>query len=105
VYKWGSSGFEAVSQDDGSQDDCPLCMDIFVQDQEVRRMPCSHFFHTDCIERWFLAGQQQSFCCPLCRLDILRACLDENRHQASAGTDAVRVGASDTDAVVGTIEV
>jgi len=101
MYKWGSSGFE----DDGSQDDCPLCMDIFAQDQEVRKMPCSHFFHTDCIERWFLAGQQQSFSCPLCRMDILRACLDDNRHQAASGTDAVRGGASDTDGVVGTIEV
>lgn len=62
-------GVEAptAAQPDPNQVRCPVCLEDFEEDQEVRILPCSHSFHTDCIDPWLLnvAGS-----CPLCRIDL-----------------------------------
>ncbi len=57
---------------------CPVCMDDFEQDQEVRVLPCQHSFHPDCIDPWLL---NVSGSCPLCRNEI------EHDHAESAGPE------------------
>lgn len=31
---------------------CAICMDDFKENDEAKRLPCSHHFHEDCISRW-----------------------------------------------------
>eukprot|EP00928_Gymnodinium_smaydae_P089703 TRINITY_DN73614_c0_g1_i1.p1 TRINITY_DN73614_c0_g1~~TRINITY_DN73614_c0_g1_i1.p1 ORF type:complete len:206 (-),score=31.27 TRINITY_DN73614_c0_g1_i1:87-704(-) len=42
---------------------CAICLENFVADEYVTRLPCKHVFHSDCAMRW-LTGHSR--CCPLC---------------------------------------
>lgn len=43
---------------------CGICMGEYSEDEEVTPLPCDprHYFHTECIEHWFL----QKNTCPYC---------------------------------------
>ncbi|KAI3902810.1 hypothetical protein MKW92_052993 [Papaver armeniacum] len=45
---------------------CVVCMEDFEVGTVVTYMPCSHYFHEDCLVPWL----QESNCCPLCRFQI-----------------------------------
>ena len=32
--------------------DCAVCQEKFSLDEEVRQLPCKHYYHFDCIEPW-----------------------------------------------------
>lgn len=45
---------------------CAICMDDFKENDEAKRLPCSHHFHEECIKRWLrLHGT-----CPTCRVAL-----------------------------------
>ncbi|PVD20074.1 hypothetical protein C0Q70_20568 [Pomacea canaliculata] len=45
---------------------CSICMEDFHLDEEVKRLPCDHHYHEECIIRWLeLHGT-----CPVCRKDL-----------------------------------
>lgn len=46
--------------------DCKICLCDFEVDDPIRRLPCLHFFHTDCVDQWF----RGSVCCPICREEV-----------------------------------
>ncbi|KAJ4957743.1 hypothetical protein NE237_024854 [Protea cynaroides] len=46
-----------------AEETCMICMDEFVRGIHVRKLPCSHFFHTECILTWL----KNKNSCPLCR--------------------------------------
>ncbi|XP_057981218.1 probable E3 ubiquitin-protein ligase ATL45 [Malania oleifera] len=50
----------------GSGSVCVICLEEFLVGSEVRRMPCSHVFHGDCIVQWL----GKSHFCPLCRFSM-----------------------------------
>ncbi|KAK8644334.1 hypothetical protein V6N13_123644 [Hibiscus sabdariffa] len=43
--------------------DCSICLEGYEVDEEVREMPCNHFFHSGCIEKWLRIHGS----CPICR--------------------------------------
>ena len=43
--------------------DCVICYESWQNDQEVRTLPCLHYFHVACIDRWL----HQNMTCPQCR--------------------------------------
>ena len=46
---------------------CSICLDNFNDKNEMaRRLPCGHFFHKSCIDRWYETKRK----CPMCRHDI-----------------------------------
>ncbi|KAH7393766.1 hypothetical protein BKA64DRAFT_710090 [Cadophora sp. MPI-SDFR-AT-0126] len=47
--------------------ECPICVDGFVQGEEIRMLPCTHRFHLACIDPWLLDA---SGTCPVCRYDL-----------------------------------
>ena len=59
---------------------CAICLEDFAAGEELRRLPCLHPFHAECIDAWLLthASTDRSRCrsCPTCRYD-LRDALDE----------------------------
>jgi len=45
---------------------CAICMDDFKENDQAKRLPCSHHFHDECILRWLrLHGT-----CPTCRVTL-----------------------------------
>ncbi|KAI9126710.1 hypothetical protein K1719_002306 [Acacia pycnantha] len=53
-----------LQEDEGLSDNCSICLkDLRV---DAVQMPCSHFFHGNCIVNWLLKKSN----CPLCRFEI-----------------------------------
>ncbi|XP_071988984.1 uncharacterized protein [Engystomops pustulosus] len=51
---------------DDANSSCIICMEDFVAQERVAKLPCSHLFHYDCIIRWI--GENVS--CPICRAPV-----------------------------------
>ncbi|GMI73517.1 hypothetical protein HRI_001021000 [Hibiscus trionum] len=51
---------------DGDAGNCMICLEELEVGYEASRMPCCHFFHGDCIEKWL----KQSHYCPICRFEM-----------------------------------
>ncbi|XP_063696133.1 putative uncharacterized protein DDB_G0282133 isoform X2 [Culicoides brevitarsis] len=45
---------------------CSICLSNFKEVTFVRRLPCLHFYHCECIEYWLRLNST----CPVCRIDI-----------------------------------
>ncbi|XP_011501015.1 PREDICTED: uncharacterized protein LOC105364709 [Ceratosolen solmsi marchali] len=45
---------------------CTICLSEFEENENVRRLPCMHLFHIDCVDQWLCTNS----CCPICRVDI-----------------------------------
>uniref|UniRef100_A0A0A9F334 RING-type E3 ubiquitin transferase n=1 Tax=Arundo donax TaxID=35708 RepID=A0A0A9F334_ARUDO len=61
---------------------CCVCISTCRDGEEMRRLPCGHAFHRDCVDRWLARCRRT---CPLCRLHVGGAAvgvLDE-QHQLS----------------------
>eukprot|EP00029_Vermamoeba_vermiformis_P001602 TRINITY_DN11796_c0_g1_i1.p1 TRINITY_DN11796_c0_g1~~TRINITY_DN11796_c0_g1_i1.p1 ORF type:complete len:245 (+),score=10.26 TRINITY_DN11796_c0_g1_i1:188-922(+) len=57
---------------------CTVCLNDFEENEEVKQLPCKHYFHTECIEKWL----QQRDACPLCNAAV------ESSSSKSGGTAA-----------------
>ncbi|KAJ1376014.1 Zinc finger, RING-type [Sesbania bispinosa] len=44
--------------------ECCVCLCGFEANQEVSELPCKHFFHRGCLDKWF---DNKHTTCPLCR--------------------------------------
>lgn len=62
----------------------------------LKRLPCSHIFHINCLRSWF--QRQQS--CPTCRMDIIRQArqqeIQANRQRGSTSSSATSVTSTST---------
>jgi len=48
---------------------CGICLEKFKKDEYILRMNnCSHYFHENCIKKWF---KKDKVNCPMCRRCIL----------------------------------
>jgi len=45
---------------------CSICLLDYENNDELRKLVCSHFFHKKCIDNWF----NSSTTCPICRKDV-----------------------------------
>lgn len=48
-------------------DICPICMEEFDEDKEIRVTPCKHTFHGPCLRGWLNVSRV----CPMCRHDLM----------------------------------
>ncbi|KAG8473174.1 hypothetical protein CXB51_035124 [Gossypium anomalum] len=55
-----------VRVEDGDEEDCMICLEELEVRFYASRMPCSHTFHGDGIEKWL----KQSHYCPICRFEM-----------------------------------
>ncbi|CAD6264478.1 unnamed protein product [Miscanthus lutarioriparius] len=51
---------------EGEGDECAVCKDGVAAGQRVKRLPCSHRYHDDCIVPWLQVRNS----CPLCRYEL-----------------------------------
>ena len=48
-------------------DVCKICYFQYADEEMVRKLPCSHFFHTKCIKTWLLNNPE----CPTCKARLI----------------------------------
>ncbi|RWR79360.1 E3 ubiquitin-protein ligase RNF130-like protein [Cinnamomum micranthum f. kanehirae] len=46
--------------------DCNICLEEFVEDTQVKQMPCLHVFHGPCVVEWLKLSNS----CPICRSSL-----------------------------------
>jgi len=65
-HRWAAGGGDAQH---GYE--CVLCIESYVDDDTLCQLPCNHFYHERCIDRWLLVAQQNHHrrSCPLCMAD------------------------------------
>lgn len=52
---------------DASHTDCSICLSEFCEEDCVRILKCTHYFHEQCINLWL----QDNDTCPLCRINVI----------------------------------
>jgi len=51
---------------DINQKECIICMEIFKENEKIRKLKCSHIFHLKCIDGWL----ENNKSCPICKKDV-----------------------------------
>lgn len=71
---------------------CIICREEMNADNQVKKLPCDHIFHKNCLRSWF----QRQQTCPTCRTSILRytpppatQAAQQQQQAAAAGGGAV----------------
>ncbi|WRX31768.1 zinc finger protein [Theobroma cacao] len=60
----GAEKDSAISGDDAV---CCICLASYADNDVLKELPCSHFFHTNCVDKWL----KMKALCPLCKCTIL----------------------------------
>ena len=66
-----------------ASDNCVICVDEFIEEDQVRVLPCNHVFHPQCIDEWLV---NHSSLCPLCKKEVSR----QRRSERWNVTDSTR---------------
>lgn len=54
-------------EDNGEGDaECRVCLSEYEPGEEVVRLPCMHYAHTNCVQEWLIRSPH----CPICRSDV-----------------------------------
>lgn len=48
-------------------DSCVICLGEFNAGEELRKLPCGHVFHVECVDEWLTASRAE---CPLCKRPV-----------------------------------
>lgn len=67
TVKYDPSLFSRQPGDEQEPPECCVCQIPFDDDAEIKRTPCQHYFHKECLGNW-LGKYARS--CPLCRNDL-----------------------------------
>eukprot|EP00339_Tiarina_fusa_P011584 CAMPEP_0117027602 /NCGR_PEP_ID=MMETSP0472-20121206/20158_1 /TAXON_ID=693140 ORGANISM="Tiarina fusus, Strain LIS" /NCGR_SAMPLE_ID=MMETSP0472 /ASSEMBLY_ACC=CAM_ASM_000603 /LENGTH=248 /DNA_ID=CAMNT_0004734887 /DNA_START=169 /DNA_END=916 /DNA_ORIENTATION=+ len=60
----------ARGKDDNDCDvKCLVCQFSYEKDDVLRRLPCEHCFHAECVDQWLKSKD----CCPYCRTTIVKS--------------------------------
>lgn len=46
---------------------CSICLETFIEQEEILQLRCSHMFHENCLLPWFNKDNS----CPLCRAPVI----------------------------------
>ncbi|KAJ8773570.1 hypothetical protein K2173_005816 [Erythroxylum novogranatense] len=63
VVAAGTENERAISGEDAV---CCICLAKYVNNDDLRELPCAHFFHKECVDKWL----KISASCPLCKSEL-----------------------------------
>ncbi|KAI9143393.1 hypothetical protein BKA69DRAFT_123025 [Paraphysoderma sedebokerense] len=49
-------------------DTCPVCIEPFEDNEDLRMLPCQHVYHAECIDSWLTDRDPR---CPMCMFDVI----------------------------------
>ncbi|KAG8375515.1 hypothetical protein BUALT_Bualt10G0107800 [Buddleja alternifolia] len=61
-----AAGTEKERTISGEDAVCCICLAKYVNNDELRELPCSHFFHKECVDKWLNINAS----CPLCKAEV-----------------------------------
>ncbi|XP_027720723.1 E3 ubiquitin-protein ligase ZNRF3 [Vombatus ursinus] len=67
-----------------STSDCAICLEKYIDGEELRVIPCTHRFHKKCVDPWLL----QHHTCPHCRHNIIEQKVNSGPGCAEPGNPA-----------------
>lgn len=67
VFNLPTKTFFVSKRVENAPQECAICLEDFVDDDELRIMPCKHEFHITCIDGWLTTRKKF---CPICKRDI-----------------------------------
>ncbi|KAF3447212.1 hypothetical protein FNV43_RR12392 [Rhamnella rubrinervis] len=63
IVALGTEKERAISGEDAV---CCICLAKYANNDELRELPCSHFFHKECVDKWLKINAL----CPLCKNEV-----------------------------------
>ncbi|OAY27180.2 hypothetical protein MANES_16G068000v8 [Manihot esculenta] len=61
-----AAGTEHERMISGEDAVCCICLAKYANNDELRELPCSHFFHKECVDKWLKINAS----CPLCKSEV-----------------------------------
>ena len=55
---------------------CSICLDKMQSNESIRRLPCLHTFHTQCVDMWLNHFCKGTPNCPICRINVANASIN-----------------------------
>ena len=89
-YRWAGGGGDAQHGHE-----CVLCIESYADGDALCQLPCNHFYHERCIDRWLLVAQQNHHrrSCPLCMADpvskVVSHVLNPSTHVAVTAGESI----------------
>lgn len=68
---------------ENEKEKCTICLCEYESEEHVRRLPCMHLFHLECIDQWLPANKR----CPICRVDIENRLINIEEHESCSSSD------------------
>jgi hypothetical protein len=68
INRLPTENFRRPATRNDEENKCNICWDQFEQNQTLRRLPCLHLYHSDCIDPWL----KRSNACPICRMPPIK---------------------------------
>ena len=59
---------EDINKLDDANKSCTICLEEFKSKEKVTALPCFHYFHTNCINKWL---EKKKFC-PVCKFELTK---------------------------------
>ncbi|WOL20428.1 hypothetical protein Cni_G29233 [Canna indica] len=63
ILTYGIEKEQMTSAEDAG---CCICLAKYVDDDKLRELPCAHFFHKECVDKWLKINAL----CPLCKSEV-----------------------------------
>ncbi|KDP37180.1 hypothetical protein JCGZ_06236 [Jatropha curcas] len=61
-----AAGTENEREISGEDAICCICLNKYIDNEELRELPCSHVFHVECVDKWLKINAS----CPLCKSEL-----------------------------------
>jgi hypothetical protein len=74
VLQAGTNTHDNGQAEDDQEEECPICLEVFENGEELAASGCGHYFHTACVKEWVQVDSREHNCqirCPVCRFDVL----------------------------------
>jgi hypothetical protein len=66
INKIETINFTKTSSDEKESEKCPICITDYEDKEKLKKLPCKHLFHPECIDTWLV----QNSLCPVCKKDL-----------------------------------
>lgn len=69
IYRYtnNNNNGDIKDENNNNNESCSVCLNTFVENENLRILPCMHKYHCKCIDKWLY---KQSATCPICKSPV-----------------------------------